>query len=111
MVHGSGVPWMPMPNAERPIQRVPSGLPAPGSTGPRPAAHAESGGYQVGSTCLETILSWPGGVGYAVWPTATRYWRSALVPLKRVSANRLRSITTDIPTDVTCAGTTLAGRA
>ena len=33
MLPGFGVPWMPTPGADRPIQRVPSGLPGPGGTG------------------------------------------------------------------------------
>ena len=33
---GSSVPWIPTPGAERPIQRVPSGLFGPGGTGLRP---------------------------------------------------------------------------
>ena len=47
-VLGAGVPWMPMPGADVPIQRVPSGFSGPGGTGPRPAAHGLSGGFQVG---------------------------------------------------------------
>ena len=52
----SGVPWIPISGSERPIQRVPSGLPGPGGTGSAPAAQSESGGYHQGFFCLSTIL-------------------------------------------------------
>jgi len=42
---------------------------------------------------------------------ATRYWRTGFAPLKRVSEKLLRLITTDFPTEVTCAGTSVAGSA
>ena len=48
------VPWMPMAGAEVPIHRVPRGFPGPGGMGPRPLAHGESGGFQVGFVCLLT---------------------------------------------------------
>ena len=63
MLAGLGVPWMPTPGAERPIQRVPSGLPGPGGTGLAPAAHAEVGGYHHGFTYLTTMSKRPRGVG------------------------------------------------
>ena len=47
-----GVPCMPIAGADVPIQRVPSGLLTPGGTGPRPAAHGESGGNHVGFYCF-----------------------------------------------------------
>ena len=72
MLDGAGVPCMPMPGLFRPIQRVPSGLPGPGGTGPIPAAHAESGGFQVGFFALVMIRKLPMGVGWAAMPTATR---------------------------------------
>ena len=65
-----GVPWMPMAEAEVPIQRVPRGLSTPGGTGPSPAAQGESGGNQVGLRCLVTMWKVPDGVGYAACPTA-----------------------------------------
>src|SRR3954452_25495375 len=68
---GSGVPWMPTPGAERPIQRVPSGLPGPGGIGFCPFAHGDEGGYHHGFFHLTTIEKRPSGVGYALWPVAT----------------------------------------
>jgi hypothetical protein len=66
-----GVPWMPTPRAERPIQRVPSGFRGPGGIGLAPAAQPESGGYHHGFRCFETIENRPSGVGYCGRPTAT----------------------------------------
>src|SRR6202008_165336 len=61
---GSGVPWMPTPGADRPIQRVPSGLPGPGGIGWAPFAHgASGGGYPHGFRSMMTILYEPSGVG------------------------------------------------
>ena len=54
---------MPTPGAERPIQRVPSGLPGPGGIGFAPFAHGEFGGYHHGSFHLTTIWKRPSGVG------------------------------------------------
>ena len=51
----SGVPWMPTAGADVPIQRVPSGLPAPGGIGSRPFAHGEFGGIQVGFLSFSVI--------------------------------------------------------
>ena len=45
----------PTPGADRPIQRVPSGLPGPGGIGFAPCAHGESGGYHHGSFHLTTM--------------------------------------------------------
>ena len=47
---------VPIAGADVPIQRVPSGLLTPGGTGPRPAAHGESGGNQVGFFCFS--ITW-----------------------------------------------------
>ena len=58
-----GVPCMPMPGAEVPIQRVPSGLPAPGGMGPSPAAQGELGGNHVGFICFSITWKLPTGVG------------------------------------------------
>src|SRR5207253_8415927 len=58
------VPWMPTPGAERPIQRVPSGLFGTGGIGFWPAAHGEFGGYHHGFLHLTTIVKRPNGVGY-----------------------------------------------
>ena len=52
---GFGVPWMPTPGADRPIQRVPSGLFGPGGIGFCPFAHGELGGYHHGFLHLTTI--------------------------------------------------------
>ena len=49
MLPGFGVPWMPTPGAERPIQRVPSGLPGPGGTGSSPRPTPSSAGTTTGS--------------------------------------------------------------
>ena len=69
---GSSVPWIPTPGAERPIQRVPSGLSGPGGTGLRPCAQESYvGGYHHGFICLTTIWNRPEGVGYIAWPVAT----------------------------------------
>ena len=60
----SGVPWMPTPGAERPIQRVPSGLPGPGGDRLRALRPRRVvGGYHHGFFHLTTILNWPSGVG------------------------------------------------
>jgi len=66
----SGVPWIPTPGAESPIQRVPSGFPGPGGTGFSPWAHDEAGGYHHGLRHLTTIAKRPSGVGYDDCPTA-----------------------------------------
>ena len=63
MEAASGVPCMPTPGAERPIQRVPSGLPGPGGTGFSPAAQGDGGGYHHGFSCLSTTVKCPVGVG------------------------------------------------
>jgi hypothetical protein len=57
------VPWMPTPEAERPIQRVPSGFPGPGGIGFSPLAHDEFGGYHHGLRHLTTTDQRPSGVG------------------------------------------------
>src|SRR5689334_20802429 len=78
---GSGVPWMPTPAAESPIQRVPSGFPRPGGTGFSPFAHSDVvGGYHHGSRCIVTMLHCPVGVGYCACPVATRKLRTSDVP-------------------------------
>src|SRR5262245_25832470 len=91
----SGVPWIPTPGAERPIQRVPSGLPGPGGIGLRPRAHSESGGRHHGFICMSTIRNVPVGVGYCDWPVATRKLRTSDSPLKsrRLLAPRLMTMT------------------
>ena len=71
---------MPTAGAERPIQRVPSGLPGPGGIGFAPCAHVESGGRHHGFRCMSTIDHQPAGVGYAAWPVATAKTRSTRVP-------------------------------
>src|SRR3954454_2300726 len=78
---GSGVPWMPTPGAERPIQRVPSGLPGPGGIGFAPFAHGEFGGYHQGLRHLTTTDHRPSGVGYEDWPVATPNTRHGRIPL------------------------------
>ena len=57
------MPWIPTPDAESPIQRVPSGFPGPGGIGVAPLAQAESGGYHHGFRHLTTIDQRPIGVG------------------------------------------------
>src|SRR5215211_7615964 len=77
----SGVPWIPTAAAERPIQRVPSGLPGPGGIGFASLAHSESGGRHHGLSCLVTIDQVPAGEGYCAEPVATPKVRTALSPL------------------------------
>src|SRR6266516_7952201 len=84
---------MPTPGAERPIQRVPSGLPGPGGTGRKPCAQGDGGGYHHGSRCFVTISNVPDGVGYRDWPVATPKRRTSRVPSKRRSVFAPRSIT------------------
>ena len=60
----SGVPWIPTYGTDRPIQRVPSGLPGPGGTGSAFSAHGDGGGYHHGLRCMFTISKSPVGVGY-----------------------------------------------
>src|SRR5262249_6791733 len=75
----SGVPWMPTYGAERPIQRVPSGLPGPGGIGFEFAARAEPvGGSHHGLSHLLTISNWPSGVGYSLRRVATWNVRTSL---------------------------------
>src|SRR6185369_11641632 len=99
---------MPTPGAERPIQRVPSGLPGPGGTGLRPAAQESYvGGYHHGLTCLTTIWKRPVGVGYTAWPVATgKIFQTLLSGWNSVSrlAERLIRITAPYVPAVT-AGT------
>src|SRR5918995_7161179 len=77
----SGVPWMPTPGDEMPIQRVPSGLPGPGGIGSLPFAQSELGGYHQG--CFHLVTTWkrPSGVGYCDMPVATRKLLTARMPL------------------------------
>jgi hypothetical protein len=63
MEAASGVPWIPTPDADSPIHRVPSGFPGPGGIGLAPAAQAESGGYHHGFRCIVTMRHLPSGVG------------------------------------------------
>src|SRR6266511_3555305 len=65
MEAASGVPWIPTSSTERPIQRVPSGLPGPGGIGVRRAAHRPLGGNHHGSRTFDTICRGPTGVGWA----------------------------------------------
>src|SRR5919204_478483 len=67
----SGVPWIPTPEADRPIHRVPRGLPGPGGIGFAPRAQDVLGGYHQGFRHLTTIVHRPSGVGYCDWPVAT----------------------------------------
>src|SRR5262249_16273798 len=76
-----GVPWMPTPGADKPIQRVPSGLFGPGGIGCCPCAHGELGGYHQGFFHLTMIVKRPSGVGYWLWPVATVNKRHAFMPL------------------------------
>ena len=72
---------MPTPGAERPIQRVPSGLPGPGGTGFRPCAHEEFGGIVHGLTILVFLLAIaPLGVGSA-FPFSITYGAALVVML------------------------------
>src|SRR4051794_8640244 len=83
--HGWPVPWIPTPPAS-PIQRARSGLLAapPGTCWPASSpAHGELGAVQVGFTCLDVTENVPDGVGYAGWPTATRYVLESLRRLNR----------------------------
>src|SRR4029079_468360 len=78
---GFGVPWMPTPETERPIQRVPSGFSGPGGIGSRSFAQLESGGYHQGWRYLLTIRNRPWGVGVHVPPVATVKTRRGRAPL------------------------------
>src|SRR5438105_4672458 len=84
---------MPTPGAERPIQRVPSGLSGPGGIGFWPAAHGELGGYHHGFFHLTTIVKRPSGVGYWLWPVATMKNRQYFIPLYRSRRFELRRMT------------------
>ena len=80
---------MPTPGAERPIHRVPRGLPGPGGIGSSPSAQAESGGYHHGFRALTTIEKRPIGVGKARLADGDAHAadeRSAPVERQRVSA-------------------------
>src|SRR5436189_3621078 len=79
----SGVPWIPTPGADVPIQRVPSGLPGPGGIGFRPRAQSEFGGRHQGFRCMSTMWKIPVGVGYCARPVATGNPRTCLVELQR----------------------------
>ncbi len=58
------MPWIPIPGAESPIQRVPSGLSGPGGTGFSPCAQElDVGGYHQGFTHFTTMSKRPVGVG------------------------------------------------
>ena len=72
---------MPTPEAERPIHRVPSGLPGPGGIGFAPCAQAVCGGYHQGLRHLTTTCQRPSGVGYCDWPVATPKTRQGRMPL------------------------------
>src|SRR2546430_1050971 len=90
---GFGVPWMPTPGADRPIQRVPSGLLGPGGIGFCPWAQREFGGYHHGFRHLTTIEKRPSGVGYTDWPVATRKLRRSCWKWYRSSRFEPRRIT------------------
>src|SRR5829696_5882110 len=89
----SGVPWMPTAGAERPIQRVPSGLPGPGGIGSASFAQSDGGGRHQGFRCMSTIDHVPSGVGYDDWPVATPKLLTVRGPLKRVRRFEARRIT------------------
>ena len=76
---------MPTPGADRPIQRVPRGLPGPGGIGWSPLAQSDDGGRHHGFTCMSTIDHVPSGVGYCGWPVATPNDRTVDSPLKSVA--------------------------
>src|SRR5436190_24372411 len=84
---------MPTPGADRPIQRVPSGLFGPGGIGACPCAHGELGGYHHGFLHFTTIVKRPSGVGYCVCPVATAKKRRYFMPLYRNSRFVLRRMT------------------
>src|SRR5262245_30600939 len=71
IVYAWGVPWMPTAGADVPIQRVPSGLPAPGGIGSRPFAQGEFGGIQVGFFSFSVTTNVPVGDGNLGCPIAT----------------------------------------
>ena len=54
---------MPTPGADKPIQRVPSGLFGPGGIGFWPLAQREFGGYHHGFRHMTWIVKRPRGVG------------------------------------------------
>ena len=59
----AGTPWMPMPDALVPIQRVPSGLLGPGGAGVAFFAQSELGGSHLGFLVIWIIKYVPVGVG------------------------------------------------
>src|SRR5215211_8197666 len=89
----SGVPWIPTAGADKPIQRVPSGLPGPGGIGSASFAQSDGGGRHHGLRCMSTIDHVPSGVGYDDWPVATPKLLTARGPLKRVRRFEARRIT------------------
>src|ERR1051325_1104040 len=74
---------MPTPGADRPIQRVPSGLFGPGGIGFWPAAHGEFGGYHHGFRHLTTIWKRPSGGGDVFWPVAAAKSWHCVMPGER----------------------------
>lgn len=76
----SGVPWMPTPGDDRPIQRVPSGLPGPGGIGWRFCAQFDLGGNHHGLRAFDTIEKRPRGVGNPRFPVPTRNVCMSRVP-------------------------------
>ena len=71
---------MPTAGAERPIHRVPRGLPGPGGIGSASFAQSDAGGYHHGLRHLTTISHFPSGVGYLDWPVATPKSRRSFMP-------------------------------
>src|SRR6266508_5358980 len=93
MEAASGVPWIPTSGTERPIQRVPSGLPGPGGIGVRRAAHRPLGGNHHGSRSFDTILKRPTGVGWLRLPVPMTKMRDSFVAAYNYSRCELRRTT------------------
>src|SRR6187431_1407170 len=85
---------MPTYGSERPIQRVPNGLPGPGGTGSASSAHGDGGGYHQGLRCKLAISKVPSGVGYSARPVATPNQRTYLASSKKRRRFEPRRITT-----------------
>src|SRR6476619_8342585 len=85
---------MPTYGSERPIQRVPRGLPGPGGTGSESFAHGEGGGYHHGFRCKLAISKVPSGVGYSARPVATPNQRTYLALSKKSRRFEPRRMTT-----------------